>query len=86
MPVLINGDDLDTIMQEAQDDGGREYLTERGFDLESVVAKSQGLAIALFEENQNPHYCAAAAYLIGLETGLRAMEKFKGADFAPKLL
>jgi hypothetical protein len=79
MPLNISGDDLETIMDEADDDGGQEYLTAKGFDVPSVVGKAQALAVAMFpEQEENPHKCIAAAYLIGLESGLRATEKFHG--------
>lgn len=81
MPALITGDDLERIMENADDDGGREYLTGKGYDLPSILAKAQGLAVALFEEEPNPHKCAAAAFLIGLEVSLRAQEQLRGASF-----
>lgn len=80
MAAPITGDDLERLMDAADDDGGREYLTGLGYDLPSVLAKAQGLAIALFEEEPNPHKCAAAAFLIGLEVSSRAMEQLRGVN------
>lgn len=82
MPQLITGEILERIMTGAQDDGGREYLTDHGFDLPSVLAKAQHLAVALFEEEPNPHKCAAAAFIIGLECSLRAMEQYRGVNLS----
>jgi len=83
MPQYINGEDLERMMEQADNDGGREYLSSRGFDILSIAEKAQSLAIALFEEVPNPHQCAAAAYLVGLESGLRAVEEFRGVSVAP---
>ena len=79
MAQPITGDDLERMMDIADNDGGVEYLTGLGFDIPSVLGKAQALATTMFpEEEQNPHKCIAAAYLIGIESGLRAVETLRG--------